>query len=109
MGSHDITLAIGSHLLNSIVTLIPRSREKNRVENIWRNNNELWETVFYKNGDDMADFAPFPRDGAHKGTFCVWELATVWHETKAWERFLKSPRDQAAAPSWLCELYAGAA
>src|SRR5476651_2400644 len=29
--------------------------------NTWRNNNELWETVFYKNSDAMADFALFPR------------------------------------------------
>ncbi len=41
----------------------------------WRNNNELWETVLYKNGDAMADFALFPRDESHKPTFCVWELA----------------------------------
>jgi len=46
----------------------------------WRNSNELWETVFYKNEDAMADFAPFPRDGEHKATLCVWELVPVWHE-----------------------------
>ena len=28
------------------------------IVNTWRNNNELWETVFYKNGDAMDDFAP---------------------------------------------------
>jgi hypothetical protein len=32
----------------------------------WRQSNELWETVLYKNDDAMPDFAPFPRDGAHK-------------------------------------------
>lgn len=75
----------------------------------WRNENELWETVFYKNGDAMAEFAPFPREGTHKPAFCVWELVPVWHEQKAWERFLLSSRDEAAAQRWLADLYSGPA
>lgn len=75
----------------------------------WRNENELWSTVFYKDGDKMADFAPFPRDGAHKPAYCVWELVPVWHEQQAWVRFLTSPRDEAAAQAWLGDLYAGPA
>ncbi len=46
----------------------------------WRGSNEIWETVFYKDGDAMVDFALFPRGKAHKPTFCVWELAPVWRE-----------------------------
>ena len=79
------------------------------IVSTWRNNNELWETVFYKNGDSMADFAPFPRDATHKPTFCVWELVPLWHEQKSWERFLKSSRDDAAGQIWVRDLYAGAA
>jgi hypothetical protein len=75
----------------------------------WRGSNEIWETVFYKDGDAMPDFAPFPRDGAHKPCFCVWELAAVWHEKQAWERFLTSARDEAAAQAWLEDRYAGPA
>jgi hypothetical protein len=75
----------------------------------WRGNNEVWETVFYKDGDAMADFALFPREGVHKPTFCVWELAAVWHEKQAWERFLTSARDTAAAQVWLSDLYTGEA
>jgi hypothetical protein len=71
------------------------------IVNTWRGSNELWETVLYKDGDGMADFAPFPRDGAHKPTFCVWELVPVWHETRAWVRFLESPRDQGSLNAWL--------
>jgi hypothetical protein len=77
--------------------------------NTWRNNNELWETVLYKESDAMADFAPFPRERSHKPTFCVWELAPLWHEQQAWVRFLKSPRDEAAAQAWLQDRYAGQA
>jgi hypothetical protein len=45
----------------------------------------------------------------HKPTFCVWELAPVWYETKSWERFLMSPRDEAAAKIWRRDLYSGSA
>ena len=67
----------------------------------WRNNNELWETVFYKDGSRMADFALFPRDRPHKGSYCVWEMVPVWHEKEAWERFLMSGRDARASCTWL--------
>ncbi len=67
----------------------------------WRGNNEIWETVFYKDGARMADFALFPRERQHKGAFCVWELVPVWHEKDAWERFLNSARDEKAAKLWL--------
>jgi hypothetical protein len=75
----------------------------------WRGSNEIWETVFYKDGDAMADFALFPRDGTHKPTFCVWELVPVWHEQQAWVRFLISSRDEAAAEVWLADRCAGPA
>ncbi|CAN5473042.1 hypothetical protein BH18VER2_BH18VER2_10780 [soil metagenome] len=77
------------------------------IVSTWRGNNEVWETVFYKDGDAMADFALWPREGIHKPTFCVWELAPVWHEKGAWERFLSSTRDEAAAQAWQRNIYAG--
>ena len=66
-------------------------------------------SVYYKDGDAITDFAIWPRDGTHKPTFCVWELAAVWHEAKAWERFLTSDRRAPAADVWLRDLYSGAA
>ena len=79
------------------------------IVNTWRGNNEIWETVFYKNGDAMTDFALWPRETVHKPTFCVWELVPVWHEQKVWERLLTSSRDEAAAATWLNDRYEGAA
>src|SRR3954465_3433775 len=78
------------------------------IVNTWRGNNECWETVFYKDGEAMKDFVLWPRDGMHKPAFCVWELMPVWHETKAWERFLLSRRDDTAAKEWLRDTYSGA-
>src|SRR5207247_8988968 len=42
------------------------------IVNTWRVNHEVWETLFYKNGDAMSDFALCPRDGMHQPSFCVW-------------------------------------
>ena len=32
----------------------------------WRNENELWETVWAKNGEDEVGFRPWPREGTHR-------------------------------------------
>ena len=79
------------------------------IVNTWRGNNEVWESVYYKNGEAMTDFALWPRDGVHKPAFCVWELGPVLHEKGSWERFLTSERDEAAAQVWLADLYSGVA
>ncbi len=79
------------------------------IVSTWRGNNEVWETVFYKNGDAMEEFALWPREAMHKPTYCVWELMPVWHEKESWERFLKSPRNLAAAQAWQQDVYSGTA
>jgi hypothetical protein len=79
------------------------------IVSTWRNNNELWETVFYKDGDAMDHFAIFPREGVHKPAYCVWELVPLWHEQQAWTRFLCSGRDSAALESWRRDFYSGPA
>ena len=75
----------------------------------WRNSNEMWESVYYKDGEAMSGFAPFPQPPLHKGTFCVWELVAVWHEQQAWKRFLHSSRDEAAGEAWLRDQASGPA
>ena len=70
----------------------------------WRGSNELWESVYYKKDNATPGFSLFPREQRHKGTYCVWEMGAVWHETKAWREYLYSPRDQGGggALSWGC-------
>ncbi|MBV8516405.1 MAG: hypothetical protein JO197_03280 [Acidobacteria bacterium] len=70
----------------------------------WRNANELWETVYAKEGDEP--FALFPQ-GTHKGTYCVWELGAVLHEQMAWTRYLYSPRDASAVRDYLGDQRSG--
>jgi hypothetical protein len=75
----------------------------------WRNENELWETIWYKNGDAMEDFAVFPRDPAHLPTYCVWELVPIWHEQQVWSRFLSTDRGLNSIIEWSEQRYCGSA
>ncbi|HWO63636.1 MAG TPA: hypothetical protein VNO31_26750 [Umezawaea sp.] len=71
----------------------------------WRNNNEMWETVYAKDGHD----APLVRvevDG-HRPVVCVWEMGAVLHEQRAWIRFLRSERDGAAVAAYLADRFTG--
>jgi hypothetical protein len=73
----------------------------------WRNDNELWETVWAKNGDEQDAFTPWLIEGTHRPTFCVWELGAVWHEQQAWSEYLRSERDEGARLAYLRDTYAG--
>ena len=70
----------------------------------WRNENELWETVLARHDDAHPQFGEFAfGGGAHRPTFCVWELAAVWHEQQAWRRYLLGARDDAARAAWVAD------
>ena len=73
----------------------------------WRNENELWETVWAKNGAEDVFFRPWPADAAHRPTFCVWELGALCHERDAWGEYLRSARDEAARKAYLRTSYHG--
>jgi hypothetical protein len=77
------------------------------VVNTWRHSNELWETVYYKDGSDFPSLEQAPREGLHKPGFCVWELGAVHHEQQAWQRYLRSPRDAAARADYLNDRFEG--
>ena len=74
----------------------------------WRNENELWETVWAKTAEDAA-FAPWITDGPHHPAFCVWELRAVCHEQRAWSSYLRSSRDAVAKKEYLKDTYTGLA
>lgn len=69
----------------------------------WRNDNELWVTVWAKDSDGEPEFRP----RSHRPTFCVWELGAVCHERQAWSRFLRSDRDEPAKLAYLRDCYEG--
>jgi hypothetical protein len=66
-----------------------------------------WESVYYKQDAATPGFSLFPREGQHKGAYCVWELGPVWHEQQAWVRFLTSARDATAQQAYLDDRFAG--
>lgn len=73
----------------------------------WRNENELWETVYAKASAVEAGFRLFTFDSSHRGTFCVWELGVVWHEQQAWKSFLLSKRGPEDVALYLNDLHEG--
>jgi hypothetical protein len=73
----------------------------------WRNENELWSTVWAKDGEDEHAFRPWLVEGPHRPTFCVWELGAVWHEQQAWSRFLRTERGEAERRAYLRDTFAG--
>lgn len=73
----------------------------------WRNENELWESVYAKADVAETDFRPFTFDSSHRGTFCVWELGVVLHEQRAWKRFLISKRSPDDVMLYLNDRYEG--
>jgi hypothetical protein len=73
----------------------------------WQNENELWETVWAKDGDADPEFHPWPVDGPHRPTFCVWELGAVAHERGAWSRYLLSDRHDEARRDYLRDTFEG--
>ena len=73
----------------------------------WRGSNELWESVYAKPDAAADDFDVWPRNGRHVPTFCVWELGAVWHEQRAWVRFLQSARDEVAVVRYMEDLFSG--
>ena len=77
------------------------------IASTWRNDNELWETVWAKNGEGELAFRPWPIEGTHRPTFCVWELGAVRQEQQAWSRFLRSDRGAAAREVYLRETFEG--
>ena len=56
-------------------------------------------------GEDA--FRPWPIEGTHRPTFCVWELGAVWHEQQAWSECLRSKRDEPPKQADLQDAYAG--
>jgi len=70
----------------------------------WRNHNEIWETVFAKDGAAAPGFEPWPAAPSHRPTFCVWELGPVIHEQAAWSRYLRSSRDLGARRAYMLDV-----
>lgn len=73
----------------------------------WRNTNEMWEVVYWKAAGSTDNYQPTLFPTAHRGTYCVWELAVVWHERHAWVRFLSSPRDSEAKLAYINDRFSG--
>ncbi|RKT54849.1 hypothetical protein [Saccharothrix australiensis] len=72
----------------------------------WRNNNEMWVSVYYREVTRDEGFQRLEQ-GDHLQVICVWEMGAVLHERQAWNRFLRSARDDAAKAAYLDDRFTG--
>ncbi|GAA2707222.1 hypothetical protein [Actinoplanes palleronii] len=72
----------------------------------WRDDNEMWETVYVRDIRRDDTFALMPPT-THRGVICVWEFGVVAHEHAAWTRYLRSTRDTAAKRAYTESLRTG--
>ena len=73
----------------------------------WRNTNEMWESSYAREVESVDGYRPWPHEGSHRATYCVWELGPVWHERNAWVRFISSKRDEEAKLAYLNDRFTG--
>jgi len=72
----------------------------------WRNQNEMWESVYAQDLAVGGGFALVPQ-AEHLEVICVWELGAVLHEQQAWSRYLRSARDEQAKRDYLADRHRG--
>jgi hypothetical protein len=72
----------------------------------WRNENELWETIYIKDLVVDSEIQQLKRN-ATTPTYCVWVLGAVGHEQQAWTRYLYSSRDDAAKYAYVRDQITG--
>ena len=77
------------------------------IVSTWRNDNELWESVWAKDGEEASAFESWPIPPDHRPRFCDWELGAVCHEQRSWSRYLRGGRDAKAKEAYLGDAYAG--
>ena len=73
----------------------------------WRNDNEIWETVWAKDDDADPGFHPWVVEEGHRPTFCVWELGVVGAREARVGRAHDSGRDAAARRTYLGDTFEG--
>jgi hypothetical protein len=95
-GADDVGFVI-LHACGADVTLL--------LVNRWRNDNELWETVFAQKGE--GPFEPVGDADPTRATFCVWELGIVEFERRAWAALLRGNHDEEALATYLAAAFQG--
>src|SRR5262245_16907853 len=68
------------------------------IVGLWRKD-ELWTGIFFRDTDGFTRYQVKP--GAFRPTQSVVELDTTAHERRAWARFLRTSRDEAAKRAYI--------
>lgn len=70
----------------------------------WRNENELWESVYY---DGSGQFEIWDRNKTYLPTYCVWEMGIVYHESQSWKKYLGTGREDKDKETYLNHFFEG--
>jgi hypothetical protein len=70
----------------------------------WRNENELWESVYY---DGSGKFEIWDRNKTHLPTYCVWEMGIVYYESQSWKKYLGTGRKDKDKETYLNHFFEG--
>ncbi|GHA26869.1 hypothetical protein GCM10010372_28360 [Streptomyces tauricus] len=72
---------------------------------VWRDRDEMWQGLFYKDDEGFQPYPPKP--GLLRPTQNVVELDATSHERRGWSRYLRSARDTAAKQAYLDDACTG--
>jgi hypothetical protein len=72
----------------------------------WRNQNEMWESLYGQDVKQGGGFQMIPQD-THLEVICVWELGAVLHERQAWTEYLRSARKEEDKLAYLGSRFTG--
>jgi hypothetical protein len=72
----------------------------------WREQNEMWETLYGRDAGTADRFTPIPQ-GSHLEVMCVWESPAILHEHQAWSRYLRTARDETAKRAYIEDRFTG--
>ena len=86
------------HRLPELAAFVPWLHERHHV----------LQFDFRGHGESDPGFHPWPIEGSHRPTFCVWELGAVAHERVAWSAYLSSARDEESRRAYLRDTFEGA-
>jgi hypothetical protein len=72
----------------------------------WRDNNQVWETIYSK-GLESGSLLAVTKRATKTATFCVWVIPVVAHEQQAWVKYLRSAHDDRAKHDYFMNQFSG--
>lgn len=66
----------------------------------WRGHQEFWQSSLFRSANSEDPWVA-NEQGVISPVACVWEMAPIWHERRAWVTYLNSDRTMQDRQAWL--------